>query len=56
MWDFQEKTFVHEIESHTNYVRAVRFTPDGTKLISGDKDGTMRVFEVDSGQPLLNVS
>ncbi|CAE6521883.1 unnamed protein product [Rhizoctonia solani] len=34
---------------HTGYVRSVRFSPDGSRLVSGSKDKTVRVWDVERG-------
>jgi hypothetical protein len=41
---------VHRFEGHTRTVRALAFTPDGTKVISGSDDETVRLWEVESGE------
>jgi WD40 repeat protein len=46
-----------EFKGHDGPVRAVQFTPDGTKLVSGGGypfgDGTVRVWDVKTGKELL---
>ena len=36
-------------EAHSNCINSVAFSPDGTKIVSGSKDGTIKVW--DSGVP-----
>ena len=34
---------------HSEHIRSVAFSPDGTKIVSGSRDGTIKVW--DSGAP-----
>ena len=36
-------------KAHSDYVRSVAFSPDGTKIVSGSNDRTIKVW--DSGAP-----
>ena len=35
--------------AHSNTIQSVAFSPDGTKIVSGSRDGTIKVW--DSGAP-----
>jgi WD40 repeat protein len=35
--------------AHSDIIRSVAFSPDGTKIVSGSADGTIKVW--DSGAP-----
>lgn len=41
---------------HTNWVRSVAFSPDGTKLASASDDRTVRVWKIDTLQELKKLS
>jgi WD40 repeat protein len=40
--------------AHSDYLRSVAFSPDGTKIVSGSYDKTIKVW--DSGAPLPSKS
>ena len=43
---------VRVLTGHTGWVRAVGWSPDGSRLVSGGADGTVRVWEAGSGRLL----
>jgi WD40 repeat protein len=40
---------------HSGAVVAVAFSPDGTRVLSGSRDGKMRLWITATGQPLLAI-
>ena len=52
IWDTQNRRIAHTLRGHASYVRALAFTPDSTKLITGGGDSTLRVWDVSSGREL----
>ncbi|CCA77468.1 hypothetical protein PIIN_11445 [Serendipita indica DSM 11827] len=40
------------LRGHQDGVMAVGFSPDGSRIVSGSSDGTIRLWEADTGQPL----
>jgi WD40 repeat protein len=38
------------LKGHTSYVTSVVFNHDGTKIVSGSRDNTIRVWNVDTGE------
>jgi WD40 repeat protein len=43
-WNLQQT-----INAHSDWVRCLSFTPDGTKLVSGSFDKTIKVWQLDTG-------
>jgi WD40 repeat protein len=52
LWDLTTGQKFRTLEGHTVTVRSVAFDPSGTRLLSGGDDGTVRVWEVATGQLL----
>src|SRR5690606_17817013 len=52
LWDAGSGTIVRELEGHTNAVSSVEFSADGTTLLSSSRDGTLRLWDVASGNNL----
>ncbi|OCB91049.1 WD40 repeat-like protein [Sanghuangporus baumii] len=57
IWDAQTGTPIGSPKKgHKSFVRAVAYSPDGTKLMSGSDDGVLRIWDADSldalGEPL----
>ena len=50
--DVSNKQVVHELQGHDNHVRCVKFTSDGSKLITGSYDRTVKIWEVATGELL----
>lgn len=52
LWDCATGVRLRELRSHKDLIQALRFTEDGTRLISGGWDHDLRVWRVDSGRVL----
>ena len=53
VWDVASGQMRHIFRGkHTNGINFVRFSPDGTRLISGDTDGTNRLWDVICGEEI----
>jgi WD40 repeat protein len=46
MWDLETGEEVQRFEGHTDWVRGVNFSPDGTQIISSSGDSTVRLWNV----------
>ena len=44
------------LKGHTYLIMALAFTPDGSRLVSGGWDGTVRVWDVQTGRELQTLS
>ena len=47
LWDTTTGQIVRTLVGHTDIVFSVAFTPDGKHLITGSRDKTVRIWEVD---------
>ena len=45
-----ESPWLQAFAGHTDYVNSVAFSPDGTTLVSGSDDGTVRLWDIASGE------
>ena len=52
VWEAGSGRLLHTLTGHTGPVLAVGWSPDGSRLVSGGDDGTVRVWEAGSGRLL----
>ncbi|CAE6441223.1 unnamed protein product, partial [Rhizoctonia solani] len=54
LWDVQKMTAVaNPFKGHTNWVQSVQFSPDGSRVVSGSDDNTIRVWDVERGTTVV---
>ncbi|KEP45265.1 tyrosine kinase catalytic domain protein, partial [Rhizoctonia solani 123E] len=54
LWDVQKMTAVaNPFKGHTDSVCSVQFSPDGSRLVSGSHDNTIRVWDVERGTTVV---
>jgi tetratricopeptide (TPR) repeat protein len=46
IWSFQDQFLRTTISNHTHVIHSLDFSPDGTKLVSGSKDKTVKIWDV----------
>ena len=53
LWDIETKEVVAKWTGHTNLVGALCWSVGGERVVSGSNDGTIRVWDVESGDTVL---
>ena len=43
-------------EAHSDFINLVAFSPDGTKIVSGSRDGTIKVWDFGAPEPSNRLS
>ncbi len=49
IWDVATGAAVSVISDHERIVRALAFSPDGARIVTGSEDSTLRMFDVNDG-------
>lgn len=52
LWDAASGALIVTLEGHTNQVRSVAFSPDGTRLASASRDNAVKLWDVEDGMLL----
>jgi WD40 repeat protein len=55
MWDAATGRETLSLQGHTGPVESVAFSPDGKRLASASKDGTVKVWDAATGQEILTL-
>jgi WD40 repeat protein len=52
VWDASTGAHLHTLEGHSDVVKAVQFSPDGSKLVSASDDNKVMVWDASTGARL----
>ena len=55
IFDTTENTLLHVLRGHTDSVETAAYSPDGTRIVSGGWDQTVRVWHAETGDLLLTL-
>ena len=53
VWNSTTGKLAKQLHGHADYVRSVAWSPDSRRLVSASQDGTVKVWDLLSGQELL---
>jgi WD40 repeat protein len=49
LWDVETKAQIHVFEGYSSAAKSLSFSPDGHRILSGHVDGSIRLWDVESG-------
>ncbi|KAJ1961565.1 cross-pathway control WD-repeat protein cpc2 [Dipsacomyces acuminosporus] len=55
IWDFNTGKLLHDLHGHHTHVNSVAVSPDGTKCVSGSKDGEAIMWDLQTGRRLYTL-
>jgi WD40 repeat protein len=56
VWDASTGAELKKLNGHTDYVRSVAFSSDGTRIVSGSDDKSVRVWDASTGAELKKLN
>ena len=56
LWEAKTGKKLHTLKGHSDWVRSIMFSPDGTLLASGSSDMTVKLWEVSSGTNTITLT
>ena len=45
-----------QLIGHTDWVHSVAFSPDGRRIVSGSRDGTVQIWDSNTGEPIARIT
>lgn len=55
LWDRDTGEQIRIFEGHTNDVSSVAFSPDGKNILSGSRDGNVKMWDIDAGKIIITM-
>ena len=55
LWSWQKSQLLFKNHSHKTIVESIAFSPDSRKIASSSRDGTIKIWDVSSGQCILTL-
>lgn len=55
IWDAQRNKLLLSLIGHTSGVWGLAYSPDGTRIASGDNTGTVKIWDVETGELLITL-
>ena len=56
LWDVRTGKQIRTFPGHSHFVSALAFTPDGTRLLSGSMDNTLKIWSVATGKEIKTLA
>lgn len=53
LWDVASGREIVRLDGHVGHVHTVQFSPDGKRILTAGRDGTIRIWDSETGQPVL---
>ncbi|HPS05867.1 MAG TPA: caspase family protein, partial [Tenuifilaceae bacterium] len=53
LWDFESGQLIRIFEGHTGGVKSVQFSPDGKYIVSASADGSIKLWDIATGECLI---
>ena len=50
LWDIQKQACINEFSTFGDWIRSATFSPDGLVLATGSNDGTIRLWDIETGR------
>ena len=54
LWDTAKGRVIRTFSGHNGFVRSLAFSPDGRQILSGSEDGSLRLWDVNTGKEIAS--